>query len=309
LATLDKHPRTSKVGNPGRASPTSKIGNPVILRTTQEIKIVFMPIPEKYLADFQGGEIYHVYNRTNNKENLFVTDENRTFFLKRYKEIVASFVDTFCWNLLPNHFHLLIRIKSEEAIIAYLESKPTEALTGTERKFLRSGQRVANLSSAESPRRVANLSKVGNPESPDSTKVDNPDSSPNVGTTGDKEITVSELIEQTFKRFFQSYALAFNKQHKRQGNLFYKPFKRVKIESDSQLTMAIIYVHANAAKHNLVKDFIDHPWTSWHSLMSGKPTSLSRDEIIKWFGSIELCIKTHLELAETYYNCEIEIED
>ena len=39
--------------------------------------------------------------------------------------------------------------------------------------------------------RVANLSKVGNPV--------------------ESEITFSQLIDQTFKRFFQSYALAFNK--------------------------------------------------------------------------------------------------
>src|SRR6185437_5989232 len=158
-----------------------------------------MPIPEKYIADFEEDEIYHVYNRTNNKEKLFLTDENRVFFLRRYKEMLAPFVDTYCWNLLPDHFHLLIRIKSEKLIIDYLQCKPNEALTATERRFLAS--------------RVANLSKVGNP--------------------GNREITFGELIEQAFKRFFQSYALAFNKQHNRHGNLFYKPFKRVKIENDS----------------------------------------------------------------------------
>jgi hypothetical protein len=73
--------------------------------------------------------------------------------------------------------------------------------------------------------------------------------------------------------------------------------------------MAIIYVHANAAKHKLVKDFTDYAWTSWHSIVSEKPTSLIREEVIKWFGSLEICIKSHKELAETYYNCEVEIED
>ena len=207
-----------------------------------------MPIPSKYLADFEEGEIYHVYNRTNNREKLFLTDENRSFFLRRYKEIVSPFADTYCWNLLPNHFHLLIKIKSEQVIVAYLESKPKEGLTTTERKFLT---------------RVANLAKVGNPE-----------------------ITFSELIEQTFKRFFQSYALAFNKQHHRHGNLFYKPFKRIKIENDAQFTMALIYIHANAAKHGLVKDFTTYQWSSWHSILSKQPTSLLRYEVIKWFGSV-----------------------
>ena len=39
-----------------------------------------MPIPEKYLADFDENGIYHVYNRTNNMERLFLSDENRHFF-------------------------------------------------------------------------------------------------------------------------------------------------------------------------------------------------------------------------------------
>jgi putative transposase len=233
-----------------------------------------MPIPEKYLADFEEGEIYHVYNRTNNKEKLFLTDENRLFFLKRYKEIVAPFADTYCWNLLSNHFHLLIKIKSEQSIIAYLQSKPKETLTATERKFLV---------------RVANLPKVGNP--------------------GHPEISLSELIGQTFKRFFQSYALAFNKQHQRRGNLFYKPFKRVKVENDDQFTMALIYIHTNAAKHGLVKDFTSYTWSSWHSIISNQPTSLLRDEVIKWFGSLEICIKSHKELAASYYDCKVAIED
>ena len=73
--------------------------------------------------------------------------------------------------------------------------------------------------------------------------------------------------------------------------------------------MAIIYIHSNAAKHNLVKDFAHHAWSSWHSIITDKPTSLLREEVIKWFGSLEACIKSHKELAERYYNCEIEIED
>jgi len=108
-----------------------------------------MPISEKYLADFEEEEIYHVYNRTNNMEKLFLTDENRPFFLKRYKEIISPFADTFCWNLLPNHFHLLIRIKSEKLVIGHLQTKAVEALTITERKFLR----IANLPTTDHKRK------------------------------------------------------------------------------------------------------------------------------------------------------------
>lgn len=95
-----------------------------------------MPIPAKYLADFKAGGIYHVYNRTNNKEPLFFCDENRLFFLKRFAFHLNDFVDSFCWCLLTNHFHLLIRVKSEEEIQHYLLSKPKETVTITEQLYL-----------------------------------------------------------------------------------------------------------------------------------------------------------------------------
>jgi putative transposase len=231
-----------------------------------------MPIPLKYLADFEEDQIYHVYNRTNNKQLLFLTDENRVYFLKRYKDIVSPFVDTFCWNLLPNHFHFLIKVKSEEMIIAFLETKPKQDRTVTEKRFLDC--------------RNSNLQKVGIPI-----------------------VTLSELVENSFKRFFQSYALAFNKQHNKKGNLFYKPFKRVRINKESQFTMTVIYIHANAVKHKLVKDFAEYRWSSWYSILSNQSTLLLRGELIEWFGGIEEFIKAHIEMAAYYFNCETAIED
>ena len=97
--------------------------------------------------------------------------------------------------------------------------------------------------------------------------------------------------------------------HNRQGNLFYKPFKRVKIENDAQFTMAIIYIHANAMKHGMVKDFTAYPWSSWQTIISNQSTSLARKEIIEWFGSLEICIKAHKELTIYYFDCAVAIED
>ena len=65
-----------------------------------------------YLANFYENGIFHVYNRTNNKEILFKTEENRLYFLKQFAKYLSPFLDTFCWNLLPNHFHFLVQIKS-----------------------------------------------------------------------------------------------------------------------------------------------------------------------------------------------------
>jgi putative transposase len=226
-------------------------------------KILFceVPIPERYVADFQEGNVYHVFNRTNNRERLFLNDDNRYFFLMRYQVFLSAFVDTYCWCLLPNHFHFLVKIKDREAILENLEEKAFKEITLTEKAYV------------------------------------------------DGLITVGELIERAFRRFFQSYSLAFNKVHGRKGNLFYKPFKRVLVHGESQFTQAIVYIHANPLKHRLVTDFTKYKWSSWRSLVSGGPTSLLRNELFEWFGSKELFINAHERLAEFYYESSISIED
>ncbi|HYV95529.1 MAG TPA: transposase [Chitinophagales bacterium] len=61
-------------------------------------------LPNKY---------YHVYNHANGNENLFREDENYLFFVKQYGYYINAVADTFAYSLMPNHFHLLIQIKSE----------------------------------------------------------------------------------------------------------------------------------------------------------------------------------------------------
>jgi putative transposase len=251
-----------------------------------------MPIPRKYLAEFEENGIYHIYNRTNNKEALFLTDENRRFFLQQYAMYMSAVADTFCWCLLPNHFHLLIRIKPADEIIAALQQKEAGLISEEPSKGLPTFKRLATLGghSENATEGLATLSKT------EKRFLKN-------------EISLSELIEFYFKSFFQSYSLAFNKVNHRSGNLFYKPFKRISIHKDSQLTQTIIYIHANAQKHNLIKDFTKWQWSSWHSLLSNAPTLLYRNEVIEWFGGLDELIKVHKSLTDYYYDCDTAIED
>ena len=91
---------------------------------------------DKFLANFAEDSIYHVYNRTNNNELLFKTDENRLFFLRQYAKYLEPFLDTFCWALLPNHFHFLVRIKGNENIKSYLKTISLEKLKPAEKRYL-----------------------------------------------------------------------------------------------------------------------------------------------------------------------------
>ena len=54
---------------------------------------------------------YHIFNHAVGKDNLFKCDDNYLFFLKRYQQHILPIADTFAYCLMPNHFHLLVRIK------------------------------------------------------------------------------------------------------------------------------------------------------------------------------------------------------
>jgi REP element-mobilizing transposase RayT len=62
----------------------------------------------------QYGQYYHVYNRGNNRENLFLEERNYRYFLRLYARYAEPVADTYAYCLLYNHFHLLVRVKTEE---------------------------------------------------------------------------------------------------------------------------------------------------------------------------------------------------
>ncbi len=66
----------------------------------------------------QFGVHYHIFNRGNNRENLFIEERNYRHFLALYAKYVHPVADTYAYCLLPNHFHLLVRIKTEEELLS-----------------------------------------------------------------------------------------------------------------------------------------------------------------------------------------------
>jgi len=56
---------------------------------------------------------YHVYNRGNNKASIFFEDENYIYFLNQFKHHVLPFCEVYAFCLMPNHFHLFIRINEK----------------------------------------------------------------------------------------------------------------------------------------------------------------------------------------------------
>ncbi len=56
------------------------------------------------------SQYYHVYNRGNNGEILFLEERNYHYFLKLYAKYLEPVVETYSYCLMPNHFHMLVRV-------------------------------------------------------------------------------------------------------------------------------------------------------------------------------------------------------
>lgn len=59
----------------------------------------------------QSGYYYHIFNQGNNKENIFIEEENYNYFLDKIKKYVCPVANIWSYCLLKNHFHLLIHTK------------------------------------------------------------------------------------------------------------------------------------------------------------------------------------------------------
>lgn len=60
-------------------------------------------LPDKY---------FHIYNRGNNGENIFIENKNYQYFLQLITRHILPVCDILAYCLLKNHFHLLIRTKN-----------------------------------------------------------------------------------------------------------------------------------------------------------------------------------------------------
>ncbi len=61
--------------------------------------------------EFSENNIYHVYNRGNNKQQIFFSRNNYLYFLKLARKFLRSHADFLAYTLMPNHFHFLIIAK------------------------------------------------------------------------------------------------------------------------------------------------------------------------------------------------------
>ena len=69
----------------------------------------------------QPGGYYHVYNRGNRKQNIFLEESDYLGYLARLRKYKDEHkITLICYCLMPNHIHLLVRQNSEAPIHKFM---------------------------------------------------------------------------------------------------------------------------------------------------------------------------------------------
>jgi len=60
--------------------------------------------------DFTNGQIYHVFNRSNDSKFVFPDRDYYLYFLSKINEFIRPHAEILAWCLMPTHFHLMIEV-------------------------------------------------------------------------------------------------------------------------------------------------------------------------------------------------------
>lgn len=99
-------------------------------------------MPRKHVVkQYKENGYYHVYNRGVNKQRLFFTDDDYSYFLMLFRRHLAAQqqhnkhgypypwlkheVELLAFCLMPNHFHILVKQKSANGITRLMRSLGT----------------------------------------------------------------------------------------------------------------------------------------------------------------------------------------
>ena len=67
--------------------------------------------------NFTAGNIYHIYNRGNNKQRIFFTEHNYIYFLQKARKYITPHCEMLAYVLMPNHFHFLVAADERTEIV------------------------------------------------------------------------------------------------------------------------------------------------------------------------------------------------
>jgi len=209
----------------------------------------------------QSDTCYHIFNHANGFENVFREAENYRYFLEKYRLYILPIAETYAWCLMPNHFHLVVRIRKRSVIEQLLLNSSNSTFS-----------------------KVQNFGKGDGIGKGDGNEVENNSIS---------NATIEKYLSKQFANFFSCYTQSFNKSYKRMGSLFIKNFKREPIDDKQHFFNAVIYTHRNPIHHGFRDSFEEWDYSSYFEIIHNRSELIEVEKLLKTFGGMELFIEKH----------------
>lgn len=215
---------------------------------------------------------YHIYNRANGNEKIFVKKDNYRYFMDKYKQHISPIADTYCYCLMPNHFHFLIRIKTESEVRKALVGKSKNNQDVPSFECGAGNQHVPGFAGKQHVPGLGDLGRVRG---------------------SNEEQPLEKILSKQLSNFFNAYAKAFNKQQNRMGSLFIKNFKRKKIEDMRYMKNLIPYIHNNPVEARMVNAPEQFLHSSYNAILNNDNSFLKASEVIEWYNDLNNFIDSH----------------
>ncbi|WP_423129793.1 transposase [Gaoshiqia sp. Z1-71] len=210
---------------------------------------------------------YHIFNHANGFENVFREPENYRFFLEKYHLYISPVAETYAWCLMPNHFHLVVRIRKRRQLEELIRLKKLSTFS-----------KVQNFGKGKN--RIIDESKIRDNE-------------------------IEKYLSKQFANLFSCYTQSFNKANGRMGSLFVKNFKREPINSREHFLHAVIYTHRNPIHHRFRDCYDDWPYSSYFGILNGDEPGIETRKLLKLFGGKDAFKQLHHNSLQNMISIDI----
>ena len=213
----------------------------------------------------QPDTSFHIFNHANGFENVFCEEENFHYFLDKYWLYISPIAETYAYCLMPNHFHLVVRIRKRQTIEALIRNKNSK-----------------NISKVQNFGNVLNFGKV------EEIKI--------------TDKAIESYLSKQFANLFSCYTQSFNKVYHRMGSLFIKNFKREAIFDKQRFLNMIIYTHQNPIHHGFRKNYTEWDFSSYNEIIDAVCNNIEIIKLFKMTDGLETFKEMHRLALENFDN-------